>query len=97
MSRFGDTPQGMVEACMEYLRICEKVDFKDIILSIKASNTRIMVYTVRLLVATMKSVITSYSIHYTKLYDSYTLCGTEHSAIDGQDVTGEIGGIFCEI
>jgi len=63
MSRFGDTPQGMVEACMEYLRICEKVDFKDIILSIKASNTRIMVYTVRLLVATMKSEGMMYPLH----------------------------------
>ncbi|TRX71029.1 (E)-4-hydroxy-3-methylbut-2-enyl-diphosphate synthase [Carboxylicivirga sp. M1479] len=63
MSRFGDTPQGMVEACMEYLRMCETLDFKDIVLSIKASNTRIMVHTVRLLVAAMKKENMNYPLH----------------------------------
>ncbi len=63
MSRYGDTPQGMVEACMEYLRICREVDFDQIVLSIKASNTRIMVHTVRLLVATMQSDGMSFPLH----------------------------------
>ncbi len=63
MSRYGDTPQGMVAACMEYLRLCEELDFKDIILSIKASNTRIMVHTVRLLVVAMKKEDMNYPLH----------------------------------
>ncbi len=63
MSRFGDTPEGMVEACMEYLRICKQNDFKDIVLSIKSSNTRVMVHTVRLLVATMKKENMYYPLH----------------------------------
>jgi len=63
MSRYGDTPQGMVEACMEYLRLCEEQDFKDIVLSIKASNTRIMVHTVRLLVSAMKKEGMNYPLH----------------------------------
>ncbi|WP_430814161.1 (E)-4-hydroxy-3-methylbut-2-enyl-diphosphate synthase [Carboxylicivirga sp. RSCT41] len=63
MSRYGDTPKGMVEACMEYLRMCEELDFKDIVLSIKASNTRIMVHTVRLLVVAMKKEGMNYPLH----------------------------------
>ncbi|MCT4588376.1 MAG: (E)-4-hydroxy-3-methylbut-2-enyl-diphosphate synthase [Carboxylicivirga sp.] len=63
MSRYGDTPQGMVEACMEYLRMCEELDFRDIVLSIKASNTRIMVHTVRLLVVAMKKENMNYPLH----------------------------------
>lgn len=63
MSRYGDTPQGMVEACMEYLRLCEELNFKDIVLSIKASNTRIMVHTVRLLVVAMKKEGMNYPLH----------------------------------
>ena len=53
MSRYGDTPAGMVESVMEYLRIAREVDFRDIVISIKASNTVVMVETVRLLVAEM--------------------------------------------
>jgi (E)-4-hydroxy-3-methylbut-2-enyl-diphosphate synthase len=63
MSRFGDTPEGMVESCMEYLRICREEDFHRIVLSIKASNTRVMVHTVRLLVARMKQEGMSYPLH----------------------------------
>ena len=63
MSRYGDTPEGMVEACMEYLRICQENDFHDIVLSIKSSNTRVMVHTVRLLVATMKKEGMHYPLH----------------------------------
>ena len=49
MSQFGDTPSGIAESVMEFLRICKKVDFNDVIVSIKSSNTRVMVYTTRLL------------------------------------------------
>lgn len=63
MSRYGDTPEGMVESCMEYLRIANEVGFKDIVLSIKASNTRIMVHTVRLLVKTMQDESMNFPLH----------------------------------
>ena len=53
MSRYGDTPSGMVESCLEFLRICVEEDFHDVVISIKASNTLVMVQTVRLLVARM--------------------------------------------
>ncbi len=49
MSRFGDTPAGIAESVMEFLRICKKEDFNNVVVSIKSSNTRVMVYTVRLL------------------------------------------------
>ncbi len=63
MSQYGDTPQGMVESCMEYLRLCREENFHDIVLSIKSSNTRIMVHTVRLLVARMDHEKMYYPIH----------------------------------
>jgi len=50
MGRFGDTPLGMVESALEFLRICEGLDFYDIVISMKASNTRVMVQAYRLLV-----------------------------------------------
>lgn len=49
MSRYGDTPAGIVESVMEFLRICKKVDFNNVVISIKSWNTRILVYTVRLM------------------------------------------------
>ncbi|HKL72145.1 MAG TPA: (E)-4-hydroxy-3-methylbut-2-enyl-diphosphate synthase [Marinilabiliaceae bacterium] len=63
MSRFGDTPRGMVESCMEFLRICKDANFDSIVLSIKASNTRVMVHTVRLLVVTMKEEGFNFPLH----------------------------------
>ncbi len=53
MSRYGDTPAGMVESVMEFLDVCSKVDFRDVVISVKASNTSVMVETVRLLVKRM--------------------------------------------
>lgn len=53
MSRYGDTPEGIVESCMEFLRICMRHDFSDVVISIKASNTVVMVQSVRLLVQAM--------------------------------------------
>ena len=63
MSRFGDTPQGMVESCMEFLRICRKHNFLRIVISVKASNTMVMVHTVRLLVATMQQEGMRFPLH----------------------------------
>lgn len=63
MSRFGDTPAGMVESVMEFLRIAKDVDFKDIVISIKASNVVVMVETVRLLVKTMEREGMAYPLH----------------------------------
>jgi len=63
MSRYGDTPIGMVESCMEYLRMCRRHGFEDIVLSIKSSNTRVMVHTVRLLVSAMKAENMDYPLH----------------------------------
>lgn len=63
MSRYGDTPEGIVESCMEFLRICVKEGFKDVVISIKASNTVVMVRTVRLLVKVMDSEGMSFPLH----------------------------------
>lgn len=63
MSHYGNTPAGMVESAMEFLRICRSEDFHDIAISIKASNVVVMVETVRLLVATMEKEDMHYPLH----------------------------------
>ncbi|MDB2657011.1 (E)-4-hydroxy-3-methylbut-2-enyl-diphosphate synthase [Crocinitomicaceae bacterium] len=63
LSRYGDTPEGMVESAMEFLNICRKHDFHDIVLSMKASNTLVMVQAYRLLMATMAKHGMNYPIH----------------------------------
>ncbi|MCH5301989.1 MAG: (E)-4-hydroxy-3-methylbut-2-enyl-diphosphate synthase [Prevotella sp.] len=63
MSRYGDTPEGIVESCMEFLRIFRREQFDDVVISIKASNTVVMVTTVRLLVATMDREDMHYPLH----------------------------------
>lgn len=63
MSRYGDTPAGMVESVMEYLRICREVDFRDIVISIKASNTSVMTETVRLLADEMERENMDFPLH----------------------------------
>jgi (E)-4-hydroxy-3-methylbut-2-enyl-diphosphate synthase len=63
LSRYGDTPEGMVESAMEFLRICEKHSFHEIVISMKASNTLVMVQAYRLLVATMMKNNMSYPLH----------------------------------
>lgn len=63
MSRYGDTPEGMVESCMEFLRICVDEQFTDVVISIKASNTVVMVKTVRLLVAVMEKEGMAFPLH----------------------------------
>ena len=63
MSRYGDTPEGIVESCMEFLRIFRRENFDDVVISIKASNTVVMVTTVRLLVKTMDAADMHYPLH----------------------------------
>ena len=63
MSRYGDTPEGIVESCMEFLRICRRERFDDVVISIKASNTVVMVRSVRLLVSAMEAEGMDYPLH----------------------------------
>ena len=62
-NRYGDTPEGIVESCMEFLRICKKHDFDNVVISIKSSNTVVMVRSVRLLVETMDKEDMHYPLH----------------------------------
>lgn len=63
MSRYGDTPEGIVESCMEFLRICVEQGFSNVVISIKSSNTVVMVKTVRLLVAMMEEESMAFPLH----------------------------------
>ena len=63
MSRYGDTPSGVVESCMEFLRICRDENFNNVVVSIKTSNTTMMVTTVRRLVRVMAEEGISYPLH----------------------------------
>ena len=63
MNRFGDTPLGMVESALEFVRICEDLGHYSIVLSMKASNPRVMVHAYRLLVQKMAAEGMNYPIH----------------------------------
>ena len=63
MSRYGDTPSGVVESCMEFLRICRDEEFNNVVVSIKTSNTAMMVTTVRRLVRVMAEEGIAYPLH----------------------------------
>jgi (E)-4-hydroxy-3-methylbut-2-enyl-diphosphate synthase len=63
LSRYGDTPLGMVESAMEFLRICRDHDFHDVVISMKASNTQVMVQAYRLLVNHMMKESMNYPLH----------------------------------
>ncbi len=63
MRKYGDTPEGMVASCMEYLRIAKDENFSDIVISIKSSNTRVMVHTVHLLAQTMEDENMAFPLH----------------------------------
>ncbi len=63
VSRYGDTPKGMVESAMEFIHICKELNFQNIVLSMKASNTRIMVEAYRLLVNRMMNEVINYPLH----------------------------------
>jgi (E)-4-hydroxy-3-methylbut-2-enyl-diphosphate synthase len=63
LSRYGDTPLGMVESAMEFIRICEEFDYHDLILSMKTSNAQVMVQAYRLAVAMMRREGMNYPLH----------------------------------
>jgi (E)-4-hydroxy-3-methylbut-2-enyl-diphosphate synthase len=63
MNRFGDTPEGMVESALEFVRICEKYDYREIILSMKASNPKVMIAAYRLLASRMARLGMEYPFH----------------------------------
>lgn len=63
MSRYGDTPSGVVESCMEFLRICRDEEFNNVVVSIKTSNTAMMVTTVRRLVRVMAEEGIAFPLH----------------------------------
>jgi (E)-4-hydroxy-3-methylbut-2-enyl-diphosphate synthase len=63
MSRYGDTPLGMVESALEFLRICEDNDYHEIVLSMKASNPKVMIEAYRLLINKMEEEGMNYPIH----------------------------------
>jgi len=63
MNRWGDTPRGMVESCLELLEVCNSENFTDVVISMKASNTLSMVHAVRLLVHEMEQRNMSYPLH----------------------------------
>lgn len=63
LSRYGDTPLGMVESALEFLRICEENAFHNIVLSMKASNPQVMVQAYRLLIARMQEENMNYALH----------------------------------
>jgi (E)-4-hydroxy-3-methylbut-2-enyl-diphosphate synthase len=63
ISRYGDTPRGMVESAMEFIRLCNYFDFHNLVLSMKSSNIKVMIASTRLLVANMKAEGMNYPIH----------------------------------
>ena len=63
MDKFGDTPQGMVQSAMEYLRICKEQNFKNVVVSIKSSNTQVMVRAYRLLASEMMNENLNFPLH----------------------------------
>ena len=63
MSRYGDTPEGIVESCMEFLRVCVREGFTDVVVSVKASNTAVMVRSVRLLADAMEREGMAFPLH----------------------------------
>ena len=63
MNRYGDSPRGMVESAIEFTRVCRKLDFHDIIFSMKASNTQVMIEAYRLLAAEMMRLGWDYPLH----------------------------------
>ena len=63
LSRYGDTPLGMVESALEFVRICEEINYHNLIISMKASNTQVMVQAYRLAVAMMKKEGMNYPLH----------------------------------
>ena len=63
MNRFGDTPLGMVESAIEFLLICEKYEYHDVIFSMKSSNPKVMIQAYRLLAARLDAMNKPYPLH----------------------------------
>ena len=63
MDKYGDTPEGMTESCLEFLRICQEENFTNVVISVKASNTRVMIHTVRQMVRRMDAEGLNFPIH----------------------------------
>ena len=63
MNRYGDTPEGMVASALEFLHICEDLSYRDIVISMKASNTKVMIQAYRQLVAKMYELNMTYPLH----------------------------------
>ena len=63
MNRYGDTAEGMVESCMEFLRICREENFHNVVISMKASNTLTMIHSVRMLVERMEAENFHFPLH----------------------------------
>lgn len=63
MNKYGDTPEGMAESAMEFIRICTEEGFRNLVISMKASNARVMVYAVRMLVQKMHEENTVFPLH----------------------------------
>ena len=63
MSRYGDTPEGMIESCMEFLRVCVKENFNQVVISVKASNTQVMTTTMRQMVHAMDQEDMHFPLH----------------------------------
>ena len=63
LDKYGDTPEGMTESCLEFLRICQEQDFNNVVISVKASNTRVMIHTVRQMVRRMDAEGLNFPIH----------------------------------
>ena len=89
MNRFGDTPQGMVESAMEFLKIISKNEFKDIVLSMKSSNSLVMIQAYRLLVERMNSENMHFPLHLGVTEAGNGLDGRIKSAVG-------IGTLLCD-
>ena len=85
LNRYGDTPRGMVESALEFVRIAESRDYHDLILSMKASNPKVMIEAYRLVVASMKGEGMNYPLH---------LGVTE--AGEGEDAAGQNAGMVLK-
>ena len=89
IERYGDTPEGMVESAMEYLRICHEKEFGDVAVSMKSSNTRVMVQAYRMLVAAMHSEGINYPLHLGVTESGSDIEGRIKSAVG-------IGALLCD-
>lgn len=89
VERYGDTPEGMVESAMEYLRVCRERGFANVAVSMKSSNTRVMVHAYRMLVAAMQAEGMDYPLHLGVTESGSDIEGRIKSAVG-------IGALMCD-